>query len=87
MTDTRDDQRQTCKACGRLTKFDFDVPDDVWAAVVPADLRNRVLYLYCFDAFASDVSVRYADKLRALYFAGDAASFEFQVTSAVDVAR
>jgi hypothetical protein len=31
-------QRQTCKACGRPNKFDFHVPDKVWAAVVPPEL-------------------------------------------------
>jgi len=77
--------RQTCKACGRPDKFDFTVPDDVWAAVVPAFLRNRVVCLTCFDDFARAAAVDYSGAIRTLYFAGDRASFTFEVRSAVTV--
>ena len=34
---------QKCKVCGRRDKFDFDVADDVWEAVVPERLQNCVV--------------------------------------------
>lgn len=70
--------RQTCKACGRPDKFNFDVPDHVWRAVVPVELQTRVVCLACFDTFARKNNVDYAASLRAVFFAGDAAAFEFQ---------
>lgn len=70
--------RQTCKACGQIDKLNFDVPDAVWAAVVPLELQNRVVCLACFDTLARKNNVDYAASLKAVYFAGDAAAFEFQ---------
>jgi len=70
--------RQTCKACGRIDKLNFDVPDDVWALVVPAEHHRHVVCLACFDTFARKNNVDYATSLRAVFFAGDAAAFEFQ---------
>ena len=76
--------RQTCKVCGRPDKFDFHVPDDVWQAVVPLEFRNRVVCLACFDDFAEARQVNYATCLApSLWFAGDAATFEFRVSVAV----
>jgi hypothetical protein len=75
-------QHQTCKACGNRDKFDFHVPDEIWKAVVPAHLQNRVVCLPCFDDFAHLRGINYAASVSALYFAGDGAAFEFQVTSA-----
>lgn len=77
--------RQRCKACGREDKFDFNVPDEVWAAVVPEELRKRVVCLACFDRFAAELGIDYARSLRALFFAGDRASFEFRPLWAVTV--
>lgn len=77
-------QRQRCKACGRLDKFNFNVPDTVWAAVVPAHLRTRVVCLGCFDDFAERRGVPYAASLRSLWFAGDKAVFEFSVQRRVE---
>lgn len=76
-------ERQTCKCCGRPDKFDFYVPDELWEQIVPADLRNRVVCLYCFDDFAAEAGINYADHLHCLYFAGDQATFIFQTAKAV----
>jgi hypothetical protein len=77
-------QRQTCKVCGHVDKFDFYVPNEVWAAVVPPEYRNRVVCLSCFDDFATTRRVNYATRLDAsLWFAGDAATFEFRVKTAI----
>lgn len=77
-------QRQTCKACGKRDKFDFHVPDDVWRAAVPAHLHNSVVCLACFDAFANERAVAYATSLSELYFAGEHAAIQFKVVAAVD---
>jgi hypothetical protein len=74
--------RQTCKACGREDYWNFDVPDDVWIAVVPEEFRFRVVCLPCFDRFAFERGVGYAASLRTIYFAGDMAAFEFATVSA-----
>lgn len=79
MTKVSCSQRQTCKVCGRPDKFNFHVPDDIWKVVVPTKLQNRVVCLYCFDAFADCRNVAYAASLQSLYFAGDKATFEFAV--------
>jgi hypothetical protein len=73
--------RQTCKACGHIDKFNFNVPDDLWAAVVPTDMVSKVVCLACFDGFAHDKGIDYSAGISSLFFAGDVASFEF-----VDVA-
>ena len=70
--------RQTCKVCGLADKWNFDVPDDVWNAVVPPIYQSRVVCLGCFDTLARKHNVDYAASLKAVCFAGDAAAFEFQ---------
>ena len=75
-------QHQTCKACGNRDKFDFHVSNEVWEAVVPDYLQNRVVCLGCFDDFAQLRGIEYAAHVSALYFAGDGAAFEFHVVSA-----
>jgi hypothetical protein len=77
--------RQTCKSCGRRDKFDFNVPDSLWAAVVPTEFRNRVVCLACFDDFAREAGVDYSRDLTTLYFAGDRAAFVFKVESSASV--
>lgn len=75
-------QRQSCKNCGRRDKFNFHVSDEVWEAVAPAHLRNLVICLPCFDAFAAAKRVEYAHALGEVYFAGDGATFEFHAVVA-----
>ena len=55
------------------------------AAVVPADLVNRVVCLGCFDEYAREAGVDYSGVLSTLYFAGDRAAFVFKVESSVAV--
>ena len=54
-----DDQRQTCKVCQQPDKFDFHVPDPLWATIVPPEFQNRVVCLGCFDDFAREQGVSY----------------------------
>lgn len=81
-----DSMRQTCKACGRPDKFDFSVSDNVWAAVVPVELRKRVVCLGCFDGFAREAGVDYSGGLATtLYFAGDRAVLVLKIARALSV--
>ena len=75
--------RQRCKFCDRPDKFNFDVPDEVWARAVPPPFNNGVLCLFCFDAFAEARGVEYASSLDSLWFAGDKAVFEFSAKQKV----
>lgn len=76
--------RQTCKVCLRPDKFNFHVPDEIWEEVVPLEYQNHVVCLACFDDLAMARRVDYATHLAmSLWFAGDAATFEFRVTSAI----
>lgn len=76
--------QQTCKRCGRDDYFNFDVPDDLWAKIVPQPLRQRVVCLSCFDELALEARVPYASELRFVCFAGHAATFTFDVSEARD---
>jgi len=75
------DLQQKCKVCGCRDKFDFYVPDYIWQRVVPSLYQNRVVCLACFDDFAQKKGVDYSTSLERLYFAGDRASFQFQLCS------
>ena len=76
--------RKLCGVCGRPDKFVYHVPDDIWERVVPGVLKNRVVCLVCFDDLAAMRRVNYARHLTVrLRFAGDAASFEFEVRRAI----
>lgn len=76
--------QQTCKVCGHRDKFDFTVPDEVWALVVPEEYQNRVACLACFDDFAARSNIDYAHSLEVLYFAGQQATFVFRPMVAID---
>lgn len=70
--------RQTCKCCGHPHKFNFNVPDGIWAAIVPIELRGLVVCLECFDDFAREKGIDYSEAIDLLYFAGDQVSFAFK---------
>jgi hypothetical protein len=74
-----------CRNCGRTDKFSYNVPDGVWARVVPSHLRDRVVCLDCFDSMAAKMNVPYARYIKSLFFAGQKASLEFQAVAAVTV--
>lgn len=85
MSAENDLQRQTCKACHCADKFNYRVPDSIWKAIVPKPLQLGTICLECFDRFAFERGIRYADALGALYFAGDKAAMEFKVVDAHDL--
>ena len=51
--------REICKICYHNTAVGFSVPEDVWRAVVPPRLRDRVLCLACFTRLADEKLVRW----------------------------
>lgn len=77
-------QRQTCKVCGVPDKFNFNVPNEVWAAVVPPEYLNRVVCLFCFDELARQRGVAYAKTISEVWFAGDQATLRLHVGRAID---
>ena len=72
---------QVCKACGRVDVVHYQVPDLLWEAVVPEELRGLVMCLRCFDAFAAAKRIDYADQLQDVGFAGMRESFGLRVTT------
>ena len=63
-------QQQRCKVCWSANGFCFQVPDDIWEAVLPVELQCRVVCLACFDAIASEKNIEYASYIEQLCFAG-----------------
>jgi len=73
-------QRQRCKVCWNADGFNFHIPDEIWVAVVPPDLRTHVVCLRCFDDFAAGKGINYQDHLAAeLHFAGDQAALVMRI--------
>ena len=73
---------QACSNCGYSSCFDFHLPDWLWQNVVPNGLWSGVVCLCCFDSFAKQRGIQYAEYLHVLYFSGQQASFEFRVANA-----
>ena len=48
----RADERMSCKRCGAVMSYDFDVPDIFWNHIVPDQYRNRVICAACFHIFS-----------------------------------
>ena len=80
-----DSQQQSCKVCGRKDKFDFHITNKIWEAVVPPIFQTKVVCLACFDAFAREKNIQYADAIEVLYFAGEKAVVTFSVRSATSL--
>ena len=73
---------QRCKVCGKPNELDFTVTDLAWERIVPIPYRNKVVCLTCFDSFASNRGVDYADFLDSeIHFVGSAAMFRLEVKS------
>jgi hypothetical protein len=70
-----------CKVCGRIDKFDYNVPDEIWASIVPEEFQNRVVCLTCFDDFAKEKDISYDEYIKTLYFAGKRGNFTFTTLS------
>ena len=80
-----DELQQRCKVCGRIDKFNYSIPDEIWRAIVPRSFHNNVVCLCCFDDFASDKGMGYNYALQSLFFAGRKACFEFKVKQATQI--
>ena len=84
-TDLKDFKRQRCSVCDCDEKFNFHIPDETWEIIVPQEYRQKVVCLSCFDAFARDKNIDYADSVNELYFAGEKATVKFDVASSEDI--
>ena len=51
--------REICKLCYQINVVGFHVPTDVWAAVIPENVRNRVVCLSCFTRLADEKLVEW----------------------------
>ena len=71
-----------CSNCHSKDCFNFNVPNWLWAKVVPPEKQNGVVCLCCFDEMAKAQAVDYTNHLRKLYFAGQQANLEFEVVNA-----
>jgi hypothetical protein len=78
---TSNEQRQTCKCCGKRDYFNFHVPDEIWLFVVPPELSKHVVCLPCFDKLASKKNFDYSPHIKEFYFVGDQVTFEFHTDS------
>jgi hypothetical protein len=81
----KDFKRQKCAVCDCQEKFNFHVPDEIWKKVVSIKYRNRVICLSCFDSFAREKDVDYADSINDLLFAGEKAAVKFETKSSQDI--
>jgi len=81
----RNFKRQKCRICGCEEKFNFHVPDEIWKKAVPAEHRNQVICLSCFDSFARKENIAYSEEITDLLFAGDKAAVEFEPKSTKDI--
>lgn len=48
---------RVCKICGSPDKSDFEIPDERWRTVVPAEYQNKVVCVDCFGKFACEKQV------------------------------
>ena len=46
--------REVCKLCYHINAVGFRVPNEVWIAVVPSNLREAVICLACFTRLADE---------------------------------
>lgn len=53
--------REICKCCGRISAVGFDVPDDVWARIVPE--RYSTLCLACFAMFGDESGIAWDQEI------------------------
>lgn len=65
--------------------FNFHVPDNIWASVVPKEFRDKVVCLRCFDKFAFENKINHAKYLDKMYFVGDKAIMELKIVWAKDI--
>lgn len=56
--------REICKACWKINRVGFSVPDEIWDAVVPTRLRDSVLCLDCFTRFADEQLISWDTQIK-----------------------
>jgi hypothetical protein len=74
-----------CSVCECPDNSNYNVPDELWKKVIVSEHRQSVVCLKCFDSFAFEKGIDYADSIESLYFAGDKAVFKFRSVAARDI--
>lgn len=74
---------QRCKVCGRVDRWNFQVDDKTWGAIVPNEFKDCVVCLPCFDYFASAKNIAY-DLDREIHFVGEKSIFKARIISKSD---
>ena len=64
-----------------MDRINFHIDDKVWHKVLPKQYAEGVVCLTCFDYFASAKGIGYENALSEVIFVGEAAHFDFAITS------
>lgn len=59
-----------CQRCGQRPDFDFQITDEAWRAMVPAQMSAGVICLPCLDVMAKGAGLDVCEHLREVQFAG-----------------
>ena len=59
---------QRCTVCNTLDRFNYFVPDEQWAIIVPEEYRNGHVCLNCLDDLADEKDMFW--EALSIYFAG-----------------
>lgn len=51
--------REICKACWKINRIGFIVPNEIWNKSVPNFFKNKVLCLDCFTTFADEAGIEW----------------------------
>jgi hypothetical protein len=57
------ESREICKICWRENPVGFAVPDEIWEAVVPEHVLDRVVCLTCFTTMADAKRIAWDKKI------------------------
>lgn len=71
--------RELCRICLHENPVGFVVPDSIWDAVVPEDLRNSVVCLSCFASIGDDKMIDWDRDIQ--FFPVSRASFHAHLKS------
>lgn len=55
--------RELCKLCYHVNAIGFNVPDDIWRAVVPAAMRGSIVCLACFARLGDEKGIAWDQQI------------------------
>lgn len=56
--------REICRICFGANPLGFYVPDSVWDAVVPSELRQKVICFSCFARLADEKLIPWDEQIK-----------------------